>query len=205
MRALLTFPIAGVTIAPVMPSSFEPIDSDKTRRFNEALAHATEWTDKLRGELSFLGYFLDRDQLTRLFDLAGHAELLADMPKHPPEGTVTAYGRVANELIDTGLSPQEFLRLYTQVIKEEIAANQALEDWLRREGGSIDLRRELLHIGRLTRPDGDDWDDEDIEKTEWYKAMLQLITRVRDEVVSGKPVVMPDEIAAMSEKLSGKS
>ncbi len=187
-----------------MPSSFEPIDSDKTRRFNEALANASQWTDKLRGELSVLGYFLDRDQLSRLFDLAGHTELLADMPKHPPEGTVTAYGRVANELVDTGLSPREFLRLYTQVIKEEIVADQALEDWLKREGGSIDLRRELVRIARLARPDRHDWDDEDIERTEYYQAMLQLVKRVRDEATVGKPVVMPDEIAAMREKLSGK-
>ena len=115
-----------------------------------------------------------------------------------------AYGRAANKLIDTGLSPRDFLRLYTQVIKEEIVANQTLENWLRREGGSIDLRRELVRIGRLTRPDGDDWDDEDIEKTEWYKAMLQLVKRVRDEAVAGKPVVTPDVIDAMREKLSGR-
>ena len=139
----------------------------------------------------------DKAQIARLLTVAGRPELVDQMPERTGSGTISEHGFIIGKLIDTGASPQALLAAYTQVVNETVAANDAIRDWLKQHGGSIDLRRELGQIRRLIEPnfdhdgspDGDDYKD-----TRWYPALLRLITRVRDETKAGKTVLSPDEL-----------
>jgi hypothetical protein len=163
------------------------------------LGDADTWTDDLRGQATWrISMSLkDKAQIARLLTVAGHPELVDQMPEHTGVGTISEHGFIIGKLIDIGASPQALLAAYTQVVDETVAANDAIRNWLKQHGGSIDLRRELGLIGRLIDPgfdpdgppDGDDYKD-----TRWYPALLRLITRVRDEAKAGNTVLTPDEL-----------
>jgi hypothetical protein len=149
---------------------------------------------------SLIGTFLKgKAQVVRLLHLAGHPELEQAIPERTGAGTVREYGFTVGKLIATGMSPRQLLDAYSQVIVETIATEDELKDWLKRNGGSIDLRRELGVIGRLIAPGYDaegEPDGNDYQDTRWYPALLKLIVQVRDETKAGNVVLTPDELDA---------
>lgn len=176
-------------------SAHRPTDDSSQsilRKLQQLLSPAEHWTDELRRSASSLILaMLDSDRLVALAHRTGNPGAI---PLGDPLFKLAYHSIIDAAVVTT--PPAELLRICTELVDDQVRAQQALEQWRRQHRGSqLDLGAEIKDLVTNLLETRDKVSDD------FHLHLEQLIQRVRDEATLGRKVLTRTERRQLEAKL----